>query len=170
MIFDPQSKKEKLLEELISTREQILTCASAVPLEQRSIPLLDRWSILDLLAHLAGWDHANRQAVQAVRTGQLPAFYEFAERNWVTFNDRLVAQYRLDDLDVLIERVRGTQRSLLEVLSAIPAEDFEHDFKVRFRGYKVMIGRLMQAELRDEKEHLRQVLRLIESAPPESQK
>jgi len=169
MIFDPQSKKEKLLEELIRTREQILTCASAVPLEQRSIPLLDRWSILDLLAHLAGWDDANRQAVQAVRTGQLPAFYEFAERNWVTFNDKLVAQYRLDDLDVLIERVRGTQRSLLEVLSAIPAEDFEHDFKVRFRGYKVMIGRLLQAELSDEKEHLQQVRSIAGLSVPGAQ-
>jgi len=169
MIFDPQSKKEKLLEELIRTREQILTCASAVPLEQRSIPLLDRWSILDLLAHLAGWDDANRQAVQAVRTGQLPAFYEFAERNWVTFNDKLVAQYRLDDLDALIERVRGTQRSLLEVLSAIPAEDFEHDFKVRFRGYKVMIGRLLQAELRDEKEHLQQVRSIAGLSVPGAQ-
>lgn len=169
MIFDPQSKKEKLLEELIRTREQILTCASAVPLEQRSIPLLDRWSILDLLAHLAGWDDANRQAVQAVRTGQLPAFYEFAERNWVTFNDKLVAQYRLDDLDALIERVRGTQRSLLEVLSAIPAEDFEHDFKVRFRGYKVMIGRLLQAELSDEKEHLQQVRSIAGLSVPGAQ-
>jgi len=150
-------KKEKLLEELITTREQILTCASAVPLAQISIPMLDRWSILDLLAHLAGWDDANRQAVQAVLTGQLPAFYVYAEKNWVTFNDRLVAQYRLDDLAALIERVRGTQRSLLEVLTAIPAEAFEQDFKVRFRGYKVMIGRLLQAELRDEKEHLQQV-------------
>jgi len=157
MGFNAQSKKDKLLEELITTREQILTCASAVPLAQISIPMLDRWSILDLLAHLAGWDDANRQAVQAVLTGQLPAFYVYAEKNWVTFNDRLVAQYRLDDLAALIERVRGTQRSLLEVLTAIPAEAFEQDFKVRFRGYKVMIGRLLQAELRDEKEHLQQV-------------
>jgi len=157
MGFNAQSKKEKLLEELITTREQILTCASAVPLAQISIPMLDRWSILDLLAHLAGWDDANRLAVQAVLTGQLPAFYVYAEKNWVTFNDRLVAQYRLDDLAALIERVRGTQRSLLEVLTAIPAEAFEQDFTVRFRGYKVMIGRLLQAELRDEKEHLQQV-------------
>jgi len=157
MGFNAQSNKDKLLEELITTREQILTCASAVPLAQISIPMLDRWSILDLLAHLAGWDDANRQAVQAVLTGQLPAFYVYAEKNWVTFNDRLVAQYRLDDLAALIERVRGTQRSLLEVLTAIPAEAFEQDFKVRFRGYKVMIGRLLQAELRDEKEHLQQV-------------
>lgn len=152
-----ETKKTTLLSEMTAVREKILAAAAEIPPPLRKEPFLGHWNILDLLAHLAGWDDANRQAIDAIRAGQLPDFYQYAERNWVTFNERLVAQYRLDDLDALSDRVRDTQRQLVAALESVPAEEFDRDFNVRFRKYKVTIGRLLLAEVHDEKKHLNQV-------------
>lgn len=152
-------KKKALLAEMASTRQEILAAAAEIPGVLRTESFVGQWNVLDLLAHMAGWDDANRQAVDEVRSGQLPAFYQYAERNWVTFNEKLVAEYRLNDLDALSARLRQTQLQLIAVLEAVPAEDFDRDFKVRFRKYKVTISRLLRAELQDEKQHLAQIKR-----------
>ena len=152
-----QFKKNALIADMVDTRVKILDAAQKVPPPLRTEVFLGTWSLLDLLAHLAGWDDANRQAVDAVRAGQLPAFYEYAEPGWHSFNVKLVAEYRLDDLDALVERLRGTQQRLVDLLEAVPAEDFDRDYQVRFRKYKVTLSRLLRAELKDEKEHLAQI-------------
>jgi hypothetical protein len=46
---------------------------------------------------------------------------------------------------------------LLDFLAIIPPEKFNKDFGVRFRGYKVTVQRLLEAELEDEKTHLQQI-------------
>lgn len=158
-------KKTALIADILATRQDILAAAAEIPPALRTKTFLGSWCLLDLLAHLAGWDDANRQAVEAVRSGQLPAFYEYAERSWATFNARLVAEYRVDDFDALVDRVRGCQQQLVDVLEATPADDFDHDFKVRFNGYKVTISRLLRAELGDEKVHLTQVHQLSQLTP-----
>ena len=155
-----QIKKDALIADMLDTRRRILEAAADVPPALRDKVFLGTWSLLDLLAHLAGWDDANRQAVDAVRSGQLPAFYEFAERSWATFNARLVNEYRVDDFDALVQRVRACQQQLVDVLQALPADDFDRDYQVRFKKYKVTISRLLRAELGDEKVHLSQIRQL----------
>jgi hypothetical protein len=162
-----QLKKTALIADMLATRQDILAAAAEVPPTLRDKIFLASWSLIDLLAHLAGWDDANRQAVEAVRSAQLPAFYDYAERNWTTFNAKLVSEYRLDDFDALLERVRTTQQNLIEVLNTVPPEDFDRDYQVRFKNYKVTISRLLRAELQDEKQHLNQV-RQISLLTPKS--
>ncbi|HWR64493.1 MAG TPA: DinB family protein [Bellilinea sp.] len=162
-----QLKKNALIADILATRRDILTASADVPRALRDKIFLGSWSLLDLLAHLAGWDDANRQAVEAIRGGQLPAFYEYAERNWTTFNAKLVSEYRLDDFDALLERVCTTQQNLIEVLNTVPPEDFDRDYQVRFKKYKVTISRLLRAELKDEKVHLSQI-RQISLLTPKS--
>jgi hypothetical protein len=40
------------------------------------------------------------------------------------------------------------------------------DRGIRFRGWKVNVGRLMEAERRDEEKHWRQIKEFAESLPP----
>ena len=46
---------------------------------------------------------------------------------------------------------------MIEFLQTIPPEKFNKDFGVRFRGYKVTIQRLLEAEREDEQTHLGQI-------------
>lgn len=149
--------KSALLAGMLETRRRLLEEAAALPLAAQARVFLGTWSAVELLAHLAGWDEANLQAIQAVRAGRLPDFYAFAERNWNTYTERLVAQYRLEDFAALIESVRSSHQRLVAFAEGVPETDFERDFGVRYKGYRVTIARLLQSELEDEQEHLGQL-------------
>ena len=54
--------KDELLFGLKAVRESILTEALALPGEAHARVFLGTWTVMDLLAHLAGWDAANLKA------------------------------------------------------------------------------------------------------------
>jgi hypothetical protein len=69
----------------------------------------------------------------------------------------LVKKHKRDSFQELLGAVKGSQKKLIEFLQTIPPEHFNKDFGVRFRGYKVTIQRLLEAEWKDEQTHLRQI-------------
>ena len=152
-----QATKRRLIAGLIETRSKILdTVLTLAPAEQDRI-FLGVWSAKDVLAHLAGWDVTNLKAAKSIRAGKLPAFYAYRDPDWKTYNARLVSKYRRDRLAELLSLVRDTHHALIEFLTALPAEELDRDRGVRFRGYKVTIARLLEAELKDEKTHQTQL-------------
>ena len=149
--------KDELLFGLKAVRESILAEALKLPPEAQNKIFLGTWTVMDLLAHLAGWDAANLQAANAILDGLLPEFYEHSDRDWKIYNAMLVAIYKKPSLKEQVELARETQKQLLDFLQTLPAEDFNLDSGVRFKGIKVTIARLLQAELDDEKTHFEQV-------------
>ena len=86
-----------------------------------------------------------------------PPFYSYHDRAWKKYNAMLVAKYKRDSFPELIELLKESQQALTEFLDTVPAEAFNKDFGVRFRGYKVTIKRLLEAETRDEQIHCQQI-------------
>ena len=150
-------RKEGLLSGLIEVRQKILQEVIPISDEERDQPFLGIWSIKDMLAHLAGWDYANLEGVRAVLVGMLPPFYSYHDRDWKKYNAILVAKYKQDSFPELMELLSISQRALTEFLGTVPAEAFNKDFGVRFRGYKVTVQRLLEAETRDEQIHYQQI-------------
>jgi hypothetical protein len=155
-----QAKKDQVISELIEARRKILEIASSLSPAQQDEVFLGAWSVKDLLAHLVGWDFANLEAAQAILAGKVPAFYAHYNRDWKTFNARLVAEHRKDDFALLLASVEDSHQVLIDFLETIPAEEFDRDRGVRFRRYKVTIARLLQAEAKDEAEHHTQIQKL----------
>jgi len=153
-----QKKKDELIADLIRTRQMILTIASSLPTNQQDQVFLGIWSVKHLLAHVTGWDVTNFEAIQAVRKGKLPAFYAFVDHDWKTYNAMLVSKYKKDDFKELISSVQTSHRKLIDLLETIPAEEYERDTSVRFKGCKVTIARLLQAEIKDMKVHYDQIV------------
>lgn len=152
-----QAKKDKIISELVEARRRILDAAASLsPTEQDEI-FLGVWSVKDLLAHLVGWDFTNLEAAKAILAGQTPDFYSYHDRDWKTYNARLVAEYKRDDFADLLSSVEDSHQTLIDFLKTIPAEEFDKDRGVRFKGYKVTIARLLQVEIDDEKTHHRQI-------------
>lgn len=149
--------KDDLLFGLKAVRESILAEALKLPPEAHNKIFIGTWTVMDLLAHLAGWDAANLQAANAILDGLLPEFYEHSDRDWKIYNAMLVAIYKKPSLKEQVELARETQKQLLNFLQALAAEDFNLDSGVRFKGIKVTIARILQAELDDEKTHFEQV-------------
>jgi hypothetical protein len=87
----------------------------------------------------------------------LPGFYAYEDRDWTTYNARLVAEHGREDFEEILASVEASHRKLINFLEAIPAEEFERDRNIRFRRYRVTISRLLQAEMKDEEKHYRQI-------------
>ena len=153
----PTDFKDELLYGLKAVRESILAEALALPPGACDRIFLGTWSAMDLLAHLAGWDHTNLQAAHDVLDGLLPEFYEQHDRDWQTYNAALVAKYKQPTFKKQVELVRQAQKQLMDELQKIPAEDLKRDTGVRARGIKVTIARLLQSELEDETTHFEQI-------------
>jgi hypothetical protein len=153
-----QARKEEILLALVKTRQNILTKTSTLSKADRERIFLGTWSVKDLLAHLAGWDITNMDAVRSVLAGKVPSFYEYRDHDWQTYNAMLVGKYRKNSFRELLATVKNSQRKLVELLRAVPPEDYNRDFGVRFRGYKVTIQRLLESEERDEQIHYQQIV------------
>jgi len=158
MNTEAQIKKEQLLAKLEEIRASILAEASALSAEKQNKVFLGIWSIKDLLAHLAGWDYTNMEAASYVLAGKLPPFYAHHDRDWAKYNAMLVAKHKRDDIEELLRLVKDTQRQLLEYIQTVQLSAFNKDFGVRFRGYKVTIQKLLEAEIKDEQVHCQQIL------------
>ena len=152
-----QTKKDTIISDLIETRRRILDTASSLSPNEQDESFLGVWSVRDLVAHLAGWDITNLEAARAILAGQLPSFYSHYDRDWRTYNARLVAEHRRDNFADLLSSVEDSHRRLIDYLKTIPAEEFDKDREVRFKRYRVTIARLLQAEIDDEKTHHAQV-------------
>ena len=153
-----QTSNQELLSAIIETRTALLQAASQLSLEAQDAVFLGVWSVADLIAHLIGWDFTNLAAAKDIQAGKLPEFYAHQDKDWKTFNAALVAKYKRDDFEELLAQSRDSQGQLIEYLESIPVENIKKDFGVRTgRKYKVTIARLLQAELKDGQEHLKQI-------------
>jgi len=152
-----QQKKDQLVTGLLEVRKQILDLAGALPLDKQKAVYLGEWNIYEMLAHLAGWDFTNIQAVEQVLSGNVPEFYQYASPDWRDYNAHLIAKYRMDELEPLVDFVSATQQTLLKIITALQAEELYIDRGIRIRGYKITIARLLEAELKDERVHLAQL-------------
>ena len=153
-----ETLKSEFISSLLTTRAAILHAAAQLSPEAQDTVFLGVWSVVDLIAHLVGWDFTNLAAAQDIQAGKLPEFYTHYDKDWKTYNGELVAKYKRDEFEELLAFARDSHRQLIAYLETVPAEAFEGDFGVRSgRGTRVTLARLLQAEWQDEQEHLRQI-------------
>jgi hypothetical protein len=150
-------QKEELLTAFRENRAAMLACARRWPDEKVEETFLGEWSLLDLLAHLAAWDDANRAGVSSVRFARLPAFYAHKDTDWETFNAGLVKLYRRRTLAEQITLVERSFAGLMDTLNHFKVEVIFKDFGVRYKDATVIIARLVESELKDEQVHLEQM-------------
>ena len=148
---------QDLLAEFSRVRRAILEVAAGLPPDRQAEVFLGSWTIRELLAHLAGWDETNLAAARSVQAGQLPDFYAYRDRDWQSYNARLVGQFAGKTPSELQILAAQTQAELVAYLQSLSSAIFFRDFEVRYRGYRVTIARLVESEVHDENVHLGQI-------------
>lgn len=157
MKIAPDVRKSQLLDGLEQARNGFLAELSSLPPEKRSEIFLGTWSAHDIVAHLIGWDFANIQATRDILADQLPHFYAHHDPDWRTYNAQLVREYSKESWEELMAAVAESYLCLVTVLRSLPADEFYKDRGIRFRGWKVLIGRLVEADIKDVTTHAAQV-------------
>ncbi len=157
MKITPEVRKAQLLDGLQHTRNGILAELSALPSEKRNAAFVGTWSVHDLVAHLIGWDFTNIQAAKDILADQLPQFYAHHDYDWRTYNAELVRQYGKENWDELLADMANSCHELIAFFGTIPAEEFDRDRGLRFRGDEVTIAHLLEADVKDVTTHAAQV-------------
>jgi len=150
-------EKRNILDDFRKIRIDIIELVSRFPSEQVNTAFIGSWSILDLLAHLCGWDYTNLQAAQDILQGRLPAFYAQRDKDWQTYNAGLVRQYKQDNLSAMLQALNVSHSQLTAYLEQLTTEQFMTDQGVRHGNYKVIISRLIVADTKDVRKHLDQI-------------
>ncbi len=145
--------KAEMINSLAGVRACLLATAASIPESQRFTPFLGDWSVMELLAHIAGWDITNLQAVRDIEAGTMPKFYSLYDTEWQTYNATLVDRYRKTDFSEQLELVKNTHMELLQYLQELPDREFERDHGLRNGRSKVTIARLLDSEIEDEQTH-----------------
>jgi hypothetical protein len=149
--------KDRLIAGLVTARQNILDQLPALSLPQQDQVFLGEWSVKEILAHLIGWDHTYIAAVQDLQAAELPSFYAAYDADWQSYNRNLVHQYRVGEWSELLTAARRAHEQLVDYLRTLPDEEFGQDWGVRYGGTPVTIASLVEAEIKDEREHLRQI-------------
>jgi hypothetical protein len=136
----------------------LLAAVTLLPPEKQIEVFLGTWNVRDLLAHVIGWDYTNIQAAKDILAGQLPQFYAHHDHDWRTYNAELVREYGKENWDELLAGVANSCHELIAFFGTVPAEEFDEDRGLRFRGYKVTIARLLEADVKDVTAHAAQVV------------
>jgi hypothetical protein len=152
------AKKEWIIGEMQRVRSELLIEVAGLSRRERDTVFLGIWSVRDLLAHLAGWDFANLDAAKSIIAGRLPSFYDYHDRDWQTYNAMLVRKYRRNTFREIQGTLKESQQKLVDYLQTVPPEYFNRDFGVHFRGYRVTIRRLLQADIKDVEIHHQQIV------------
>jgi hypothetical protein len=153
-----EDKKCELLDGLVAARSSVLAAVQALPPACLDQPFLGEWSVKDLLAHLVGWDFTNLQAVREILSGQYPSFFQYYDKDWHTYNQRLVSQYRREPLSALLAELEDSHGQLLSFLRALPAADLLNAKARHPTGRTVTLRNLLLSEADDERIHAQQVI------------
>lgn len=158
-----EHRKTALIRKFNETRSLILASARLFTDENAGEAFVGSWGILEILAHLKGWDLANLASAKDILLGKVPDFYGEYDRDWASYNAKLVASFKQPDLEKMIEAVDESRAALLEYLEQLSPEDIFGDHGVRRKGYKVTIDRLIAADTKDVLEHLDQIRQFLNS-------
>ena len=153
-----QTKREEIISEMQMVRYKLLAEVAALSRKERDTVFLGIWSVRDILAHLAGWDFANTDAIKSIIVGKLPVFYEYYDHDWQTYNAMLVKKFRRDTFRETRATLKKSQKRLVESLQNIQPEHFNRDFGLRFHGEKVTIQQLLEADIEDVTIHHQQIV------------
>ena len=153
-----------LIDAFVRGRERLLRVADEVPAHLRTTPFVGQWNLMDVLAHLAGWDYTNLSAIEEFKAGRTPAFYREYDPGWATYNQQLIDRFGAEDWTALRETLRQSQEAVVSMLRLLTDEELTWELTDRARRHPITIATILRAAIKDEREHLQQIRTLLEAS------
>ncbi len=155
-----------LIDAFVRMREALLRAADSTPPELRQRPFVGHWNLLDVLAHLIGWDYTNVNAIDALQAGTTPDFYRHYDPGWATYNQQLIDRHGADDWDALRSALRISQAAIVEKLRSLTPEELAAELTEPGRKRPMSIAAILRAAIKDEREHLGQIKDFVAAQSP----
>jgi uncharacterized protein (TIGR03083 family) len=115
-------KRDEAILELRTARKELQETLIGMSEEDYLRPkAIDKWTLKDLLAHVASWDEEMVRVLQAFSMQTESAFsYSISERNgFAVWNEEQVAQRRDNTLPQVIAEFESARRDLIQVIEGL---------------------------------------------------
>jgi uncharacterized damage-inducible protein DinB/predicted RNase H-like HicB family nuclease len=147
--------RQSLLARLAYVRTSLL--AQLLGLDEAALTerrISERWTVKDLLAHVAAWDRWEERTMRAMVAGEEPDFEAVGDVD--AANARFVAAWQGRSLDAVVAELNAARTSWVAWLAALPVDEF---FRVRaYAGYDWTFARVpLAVQWQHDAEHTSQI-------------
>jgi len=117
------------------------------------VPVMDDWTVRDILAHIAAWDRWELQEMKHMLAGHPPDLT--AVRDVDSFNEVIVAMWRERALAEVLDEMNEARAQWVDWMKKVPVVEF---FRQRmFGGQDWSFMNCVQVQLQHDREHAAQI-------------
>jgi uncharacterized protein (TIGR03083 family) len=113
---------------LTQNREQLNSAIDGLPPDRMLVPVLEDWSIKDILSHITSWDELLLPDIYRLARGRaagLACNVQAANDKW---NDLLMSVRRDFPLDQVLAEFAESREALLRALDEVPDDQFDSGY------------------------------------------
>jgi hypothetical protein len=133
----PEKTKERIRQMLHTERNRLeQNLASLTPDEMHNPGVVGKWSVKDILAHLADWEAHMPIWMQAARQGDPVSEIE-SGLNWKQFdefNQRIYTRHRDQPLNEILTYFRNTHEEFMRMVEDMPEDEILEKGRYPFIG------------------------------------
>ena len=143
--------KRWILEHLTGARAQLLSAIEGLShAEMTTVPVLDAWTLREVLAHIAGWAAWDLETIRDIQAGESPDLSVI--RDVDAFNRRLLAERSEWSLDQILAEMKDANAAMCDLLCSMSDQDVFDGGP--FRGlYWDTLAEWLQVAWEHEEEH-----------------
>jgi hypothetical protein len=150
--MDPKKqihKTEKAVKEFTATIEKLPQDLFLKP--------MNGWSARDVTAHLIGWNLRTIEGCQQIIQGKRPDYFEDAVNNFSNLNAEAVERYASTNKINLLAECTDSFKDLKEYLQSLSAQEWVHDYDVRYRNWMITVYNTVLALQKDYQSHREEI-------------
>jgi hypothetical protein len=106
----------------------LLSAIAGLAPEKMSTPVVDQWSVKDLLTHVTSWDEFMALDYDRLGRGDVPAFNSFTEEMLDPFNATIMALRRAFPAEQALAELRPSRDRVRQSLDSLDESHFAQGF------------------------------------------
>jgi len=113
---------------LTQNREQLNSAIAGLPPDKMLVPVLDDWSVKDILTHITSWDELLLPDIFRLARGHAAGLACNVQEATDKWNELLMSVRRHFPLDQVLAEFADTRAALLKALDEVPDDRFESGY------------------------------------------
>ena len=115
------SDRQQMYSQLEEARKVLLDAFDGLTPDQMTVPMLEDWSVKDILTHVASWDEFALPDLRRVGRGHMPALLSFREAEVNDWNRMIMSLRRNFPLDQVMSEIEECRKATMAALLSTAA-------------------------------------------------
>lgn len=128
--------KQEVMRQYEQDHDEFLEAVHLVPDSQWGDPILDHWTMKEVLDHIASWNLETMRSIQAVMRGGIPWFFDHQELV-DKFNHEQIEKKKNMTTQEVFEEIETNHRTLIGFLESLPNASFHQSYGRMWHGEAV---------------------------------